>query len=131
MWTEAAVAAGYKCDQCRWADRPLSGMSARETLVNVTIDSLDARLIAVLRANPRIGLLEVARQLGVARGTVQARLAKLESRGVITGHGPEVDPWAMGYRISAFMLIELAQGRLGAARGRLVSIPEGLGGARD
>jgi DNA-binding Lrp family transcriptional regulator len=40
-----------------------------------SIDSLDARLIATLRANPRVGLLEVARQLGVARGTVQARLA--------------------------------------------------------
>ena len=55
----------------------------------MTIDELDARLIATLRANPRVGLLEVARQLGVARGTAQARLAKLEGRGVITGHGPE------------------------------------------
>src|SRR4051795_10724214 len=128
MCTEAPAGTSYKCDQCRWADRPLSGTSARETLVNVTIDSLDARLIAVLRANPRIGLLEVARQLGVARGTVQARLAKLESRGVITGHGPEVDPWAMGYRISAFMLIELAQGRLGEAVACLDSIPGGLEG---
>src|SRR3954452_11274286 len=112
MGTEARFFASYKCDQSCCADRLLPASAEGETLVNVTIDSLDARLIAVLRANPRIGLLEVARQLGVARGTVQARLAKLESRGVITGHGPEVDPWAMGYRISAFMLIELAQGRL-------------------
>jgi DNA-binding Lrp family transcriptional regulator len=90
----------------------------------VTIDELDARLIASLRANPRIGLLEVARQLGVARGTVQARLAKLEARGVITGHGPEVDPAAMGYPIAAFLLIELAQGRLGEAAAALDAIPE-------
>ena len=40
----------------------------------MTIDELDARLIATLRANPRVGLLEVARQLGVARGTAQARV---------------------------------------------------------
>jgi DNA-binding Lrp family transcriptional regulator len=60
-----------------------------------SIDQLDARLISVLRANPRVGLLEVARQLGVARGTVQARLAKLEASGVITGHGPEIDPHAL------------------------------------
>src|SRR2546421_12852623 len=112
METEAAPSASYKCDQRGWADRPLSGTSQRETLVNMTIDELDARLIATLRTNPRVGLLEVARQLGVARGTAQARLAKLEGRGVITGHGPEVDPRAMGYAISAFMLIELAQGRL-------------------
>ena len=97
-----------------------------ETLVNMTIDELDARLIATLRANPRVGLLEVARQLGVARGTAQARLAKLEGRGVITGHGPEVDPRAMGYTISAFMLIELAQGRLDEAVPTLDAIPEVL-----
>ena len=90
----------------------------------MTIDRLDARLIATLRRFPRVGLLEVARQLGVARGTVQARLAKLEARGVITGHGPEVDPAAMGYPISAFILVELAQGELAAAVAIMESIPE-------
>ena len=92
----------------------------------MTIDELDARLIATLRSNPRVGLLEVARQLGVARGTVQARLSKLEARGVITGHGPEVDPASMGYPISAFMLVELAQGRLDEAVAVMEAVPEGL-----
>ena len=92
----------------------------------MTIDALDARLISTLGENPRVGLLEVARRLGVARGTVQARLAKLEARGVITGHGPEVDPAAMGYPIAAFMFIELAQGRLSEAVEVLDAIPEVL-----
>ena len=95
-----------------------------EILVNLPIDELDARLIAALRELPRVGLLGIARRLGVARGTVQARLAKLEGRGVITGYGPEVDPGAMGYAISAFILIELAQGELQAAVGVMESIPE-------
>ncbi len=69
-------------------------------------------------------MLEISRQLGVARGTVQARLAKLESRGVITGYGPEVDPAAMGYSIQAFVLLELTQGRLGEATSVLESVPE-------
>jgi DNA-binding Lrp family transcriptional regulator len=90
----------------------------------VSIDRLDARLIATLREFPRVGLLEVARKLGVARGTVQARLAKLEARGVITGHGPEVDAEAMGYAISAFVLIELAQGELATAVTAMEAIPE-------
>ena len=90
----------------------------------MTIDELDARLIAELRANPRVGLLEIARRLGVARGTVQARLGKLESRGIITGYGPEVDPAAMGYGIQAFVLLELAQGRLSEATAVLASVPE-------
>ncbi len=94
------------------------------SLVTMTIDALDARLIGKLRELPRAGLVEVARQLGVARGTVQARLAKLEARGVITGYGPEVDPVAMGYGIQAFVLLELAQGRLAEATGVLEGVPE-------
>ena len=90
----------------------------------MTIDDLDARLIAEMRQNPRVGLLEIARRLGVARGTVQARLAKLEARGVVTGYGPEVDPAAMGYGIQAFVLLELTQGRLVEATQVLESVPE-------
>ena len=90
------------------------------------IDELDARLIRALRENPRVGLLEVARRLKVARGTVQARLAKLEARGVITGHGPEVDTAALGYPITAFVFLELAQGRLDDATTVLESVPEVL-----
>ncbi len=92
----------------------------------MTIDELDASLIETLAENPRVGLLEVARRLGVARGTVQARLAKLESAGVITGHGPVIDPQALGYTISAFMEIELAQGRLAEAVQMMESMPEVL-----
>jgi DNA-binding Lrp family transcriptional regulator len=95
-----------------------------QSLVRLSIDELDARLIAELRDNPRVGLLEIARRLGVARGTVQARLAKMEARGVITGHGPEVDPAAMGYGIQAFVLLELAQGRLHEATRVLEDVPE-------
>jgi DNA-binding Lrp family transcriptional regulator len=90
------------------------------------IDQLDARLIEALRADPRVGLLEIARRVGVARGTVQARLAKLESRGVITGYGPEIEPAAMGYPISAFVFIQLNQGRLEEAAAATRAVPEVL-----
>jgi len=88
------------------------------------IDELDARLIATLREHPRVGLLEVSRRLGVARGTVQARLSKLEARGVVTGYGPEVEPAAMGYPILAFVLLDLTQGRLAEAVRDLEEVPE-------
>ena len=102
------------------------GDGSARLLSKMSIDSLDARLIEVLRDNPRVGLLEVARQLEVARGTVQARLAKLEARGVITGFGPEVDPTALGYTITAFVFIELAQGRLAEAVAVMDAMPEVL-----
>jgi DNA-binding Lrp family transcriptional regulator len=90
------------------------------------IDQLDGRLIEALRADPRVGLLEIARRVGVARGTAQARLAKLEARGVITGYGPEVEPSAMGYPISAFVFVELNQGRLEEATAAARAVPEVL-----
>ncbi len=88
------------------------------------IDDLDARLIALMTDEPRIGLLEVSRRLGVARGTVQARLNKLIDRGVITGFGPQLDPARMGYGVLAFVFLEIAQGRLGEAVAVLNEVPE-------
>src|SRR4051812_25488692 len=76
---------------------------------------LASRLLLMLRRPPRIGLIEVARRLGVARGTVQARLEKLQSRGVVTGFGPDVEPAEMGYPVLAFVALEIVQGRLDEA----------------
>ena len=75
------------------------------------IDDLDARLLGLLRAEPRIGVLEASRRLGVARGTVQARIDRMQARGVITGYGPDIDPAALGYGVTAFVTLELRQAR--------------------
>ena len=90
------------------------------------LDELDARIIALLSAKPRVGNMELSRRLGVARGTVQARLAKLEERGVIRGHGPEVDPARMGYPVLAFVFLQITQGRLEEATVVLRGAPEVL-----
>lgn len=90
------------------------------------LDALDGRLIHALAESPRAGILEIARQLEVARGTVQARLDKLRQRGVITGFGPDVDVRAMGYDVLAFTTIEIAQGRLQDVVDHLRDIPEVL-----
>ena len=73
------------------------------------IDALDARLIGLLAAEPRIGMLEASRRLGVARGTVQARLDRMQASGVITGYGPDIDPAALGHVVTAFVTVELMQ----------------------
>ena len=77
---------------------------------NAQFDALDARLVTLLAEQPRIGVLECARRLGVARGTAQARLDRLQARGVITGFGPDLDPGALGFVVSAFVTLEIAQG---------------------
>ena len=88
------------------------------------IDRLDAALIRLLSAEPRIGVLESSRRLGVARGTVQARLDRLTEHGVISGFGPEVDPAALGYGVTAFATLEIRQGRGAAVVAHLRQIPE-------
>lgn len=109
------------------ADRLTSPVGApRYDLVRLPIDPLDARLIAAMAASPRAGVLELSRQLGVARGTVQARLDKLVERGVIEGFGPVVDPVALGYGVLAFTTLEIAQGRLSDVVEHLRDIPEVL-----
>jgi len=90
------------------------------------LDALDARLIDLMATEPRIGLMEVSRRLRVARGTVQARLAKLTERGVIRGFGPEVEPARMGYPVTAFVFLEITQGRLTEAIAHLEAVPEVL-----
>jgi len=90
------------------------------------IDELDARLILALNAAPRAGIMELARRLKVARGTVQARLDKLQARRVITGFGPDLDLRVIGYNVLAFVTLEIAQGRLKDVTEHLAGIPEVL-----
>jgi DNA-binding Lrp family transcriptional regulator len=91
------------------------------------IDELDARLIELLAAEPRVGMLEASRRLGVARGTVQARLDRLQSRGVITGYGPEIGAAALDYGVMAFLTLEIRQaGGHDAVAARLSAIAEVL-----
>src|SRR5580704_8616064 len=91
------------------------------------IDELDAQLIELLAAEPRVGVLEASRRLGVARGAAQARLDRLRDRGVITGYGPDVDPAALGYEVTAFITLEVRQaGGHDPVAKRLAAIPEVL-----
>jgi DNA-binding Lrp family transcriptional regulator len=90
------------------------------------IDDLDARLLRELDESPRVGVLELSRRLGVARGTVQARLDRLVERGVIASFAPTVDPVALGYAVTAFATLEIRQGQGQTVLAHLAAIPEVL-----
>lgn len=91
----------------------------------MTIDRLDARLIALISEETGISVVECARRLGVARATVQARLDRLRRSGVISSAAPHIDPRALGYpiRISSSILIDQTVGHRRVAEG-LARIPE-------
>ena len=95
------------------------------------MDALDRSLIDLFSHDPRVGVLEASRRLNVARGTVQARLDKLTSSGVITSWGPDLSPAAMGYPVTAFLTLEIRQDeRTGGGHdtvgAHLAAIPEVL-----
>jgi len=88
------------------------------------LDDLDRRLLVALSEDPRAGVLPLARSLGVARNTVQARLDRLRQRGVITGFGPDIRLEALGWTVLAFVTLEISQGRIDDVVGHLRDIPE-------
>ncbi len=95
------------------------------------MDGIDSKLIEIFANEPRLGVLEASRRLGIARGTVQARLDKLTAAGVITGWGPDLSPEAIGFPVMAFLTLEIRQGSGGsvgheAVAAHLATIPEVL-----
>ena len=90
----------------------------------MSVDALDARILRLLLEQPRTSVREYARILGVARGTLQARLERLERDGVITAAGPRVSPAALGHPVLAFVRIEVTQGRLDEVGAALAGVPE-------
>lgn len=90
------------------------------------LDAPDQRLIAAMRQNPRASITNLARMTQMARGTVQTRLAALEARGVITGHGPDLDANTIGYSVVAFATLSINQGGHDSLIMQLTQMPEVL-----
>ncbi|MBY8882939.1 Lrp/AsnC family transcriptional regulator [Actinacidiphila acidipaludis] len=88
------------------------------------VDALDARILRLLLEQPRTSVREYARILGVARGTLQARLDRMEREGVTTTAGPRVSPAALGHPVLAFVRVEVTQGHLDEVGQALAAVPE-------
>src|ERR1700761_5597658 len=88
-----------------WHGRPGGPMADK-------LDQLDLAVLRLLLQQPRAGVREYARLLGVARGTVQARLDRLHRTGVLVSYQPQLAPAAMGFAGLAYVHLNLAQGML-------------------
>ena len=73
----------------------------------MTLDATDQALIALLREDARRPVALLAAKLGVARGTVNNRLRKLEQAGVIVGYTVQLRPDAQPDEIRAWMGIQV------------------------
>jgi DNA-binding Lrp family transcriptional regulator len=88
------------------------------------LDDTDLRLLAAMRSTPHASITELAATVGIARGTVYSRLDRLRDEGVVTGHGPDVDPVRAGLGVLAFTTLEIAQGSHDATTSALAALPE-------
>lgn len=69
------------------------------------LDPVDRQLIALLRANARTSIVELARQLKVSRATVQNRMNRLERERVILNYTVTLKPEAQDSPVRALMSI--------------------------
>ncbi|MBA8928278.1 DNA-binding Lrp family transcriptional regulator [Kutzneria viridogrisea] len=102
----------------------------------MTLNTLDLRVLRELVRRPRIGVTELASLLGIARNTAHARANRLEREQVVGHRGRAVDVSAMGFEVTAFVTLEVAQGRLHSAVAGLKTVPfvleaHGIAGAGD
>lgn len=79
-------------------------MSKSNALV---LDDLDHQLIALLKVNARLPLVNIAKALGCARSTAQLRLKALEDAGVITGYTVSVSSTRGPNAIRAMVLMSI------------------------
>jgi DNA-binding Lrp family transcriptional regulator len=88
------------------------------------MDDLDASLLIELQRDARLGVLELSRRLGVARGTVQMRLDRMVSAGVIQNFTANLDLDLLGFKVKAFVTVEVQEGQIDSVVKPLAKIDE-------
>ena len=74
------------------------------------LDEMDRAIIGLLQRDGRTPYREIARQLGVAEGTVRVRANRLMRSGALTIVAI-ADPFRLGYRVLAFTLLRVVPNR--------------------
>lgn len=100
------------------------------------VDRIDARMLLALIDEPRATVLALARRLGLSRNTVQARLERLEQQSVLASTERRIEPAALGYPLTAFIMVQVTQRQLAILADAFARIPEiievyGLSGQTD
>lgn len=87
------------------------------------MDVTDQRLLSLLRKDARTSVATLASKLGVSRGTVSNRVAKLEDAGIIVGYTVRLRPDAQPTEISAWMSVAVAGNETRAVIASLLGEP--------
>ena len=88
------------------------------------MDEIDRNMLALLSENARLPVATLARRLALARSTVQARLERLEARGIIKGYALRLGDAAHPDMIRATVLIAIEPRATPAVLSRLKTLPQ-------
>jgi len=75
------------------------------------LDGFDRAILAALSQDGRMSVADLARQIGLSKSPTQARLKRLEAKGIITGYRALIDPIRMGLDHVAFVEVRLTDTR--------------------
>lgn len=100
------------------------------------VDEIDARILHALTKEPRATVVALAEATGLARNTVHSRLARFETDCVVQSFERRIDAAALGYPLTAFIMVTVTQRKLDRIGEALSGIPEvlevnGLSGVTD
>ena len=88
------------------------------------MDELDRNIIGLLGADARMSVATLSRRLKVARSTIQARLERLETSGIIAGYTLKLGEAAREGRLRASVLLTIEPRAQAAVLTRLKTIAE-------
>ncbi|MEO0938594.1 MAG: Lrp/AsnC ligand binding domain-containing protein [Pseudomonadota bacterium] len=74
-------------------------------------DRFDHAILDVLAGDGRVSVTELAARIGLSKSPTQARLRRLEARGVILGYAALIDPIRLGRAHVAFVEVRLEDTR--------------------
>lgn len=91
---------------------------------HIDLDDADRAIIAALTADGRLSMRALAERVHLSRAGVYARVSRLQDAGIITGYTAVVDPVRLGYGVSAYIYLRIAQQSWKQVRRRIGEIPE-------
>jgi Lrp/AsnC family transcriptional regulator for asnA, asnC and gidA len=89
--------------------------------MSTSIDNLDREIISILQQDGRTANAEIARQLGVAEGTIRRRMERLINEGVIK-IAAVTDPFKVGMGVVALIHLDVELSYLEEVANKLVEM---------
>ncbi len=71
------------------------------------MDRIDRKIVDILQKNARAPLKEIADQVFLSSPAVSARIARLESAGILSGYQAQVNAPKLGYMVKAFISLDM------------------------